>query len=42
MPTVTHAVEDYLKAIWKLSHEGGGKVPVGDIAPALEIGRAHV
>src|SRR6266853_1467894 len=29
MPSITHAVEDYLKAIWKLSHQTGrGKVPV--------------
>ena len=43
MPSVTHAVEDYLKAIWKLSHEsGGGKVPVGDIAAHLKISAPSV
>ena len=42
MPTVTHAVEDYLKAIWKLSHEGGGKVPVGDIATYLKVSAPSV
>lgn len=42
MPTVTHAVEDYLKAIWKLSHEGGGKVPVGDIAAHLKVSAPSV
>ena len=42
MPTVTHAVEDYLKAIWKLSHEGGGKVPVGDIATQLKVSAPSV
>ncbi len=43
MPNVTHAVEDYLKAIWKLSHQaGGGKVPVGDIAAQLGISAPSV
>lgn len=43
MPSITHAVEDYLKAIWKLSHEsGGGKVPVGDIAAYLKISAPSV
>lgn len=43
MPSVTHAVEDYLKAIWKLSHHaGGGKVPVGDIAAHLKISAPSV
>ena len=43
MPSVTHAVEDYLKAIWKLSHQsGGGKVPVGDIALHLGISAPSV
>ena len=43
MPSVTHAVEDYLKAIWKLSHQGGGgKVPVGDIAAHLGVSAPSV
>jgi len=43
MPSVTHAVEDYLKAIWKLSHQTrGGKVPVGDIAVHLGISAPSV
>lgn len=43
MPSITHAVEDYLKAIWKLSHQaGGGKVPVGDIAAQLRISAPSV
>lgn len=43
MPSITHAVEDYLKAIWKLSHHaGGGKVPVGDIAAHLRISAPSV
>jgi DtxR family Mn-dependent transcriptional regulator len=43
MPSVTHAVEDYLKAIWKLSHQaGGGKVPVGDIASHLGVSAPSV
>ena len=32
MPSITQAVEDYLKAIWRLSHEGDERVSVGDIA----------
>jgi DtxR family Mn-dependent transcriptional regulator len=42
MPSVTQAVEDYLKAIWKLSHQGGGKVPVGDIATHLKVSAPSV
>lgn len=43
MPSITHAVEDYLKAIWKLSHQSGGrKVPVGDIAIQLGISAPSV
>jgi DtxR family Mn-dependent transcriptional regulator len=43
VPSITHAVEDYLKAIWKLSHHaGGGKVPVGDIAAHLRISAPSV
>jgi DtxR family Mn-dependent transcriptional regulator len=43
MPSITHAVEDYLKAIWKLSHQsGGGRVPVGDIAIHLGISAPSV
>lgn len=43
MPSITHAVEDYLKAIWKLSHQAGGKrVPVGDVAAYLKISAPSV
>jgi DtxR family Mn-dependent transcriptional regulator len=44
MAAVTHAVEDYLKAIWKLSHRrgDGGRVPVGDIADALRVSAPSV
>lgn len=42
MANVTQAVEDYLKAIWKLSHEGSGKVPVGDIATHLGVSAPSV
>lgn len=43
MASITHAVEDYLKAIWKLSHQaGGGKVPVGDIAAHLGVSAPSV
>jgi DtxR family Mn-dependent transcriptional regulator len=43
VPSITHAVEDYLKAIWKLGHHaGGGKVPVGDIAAHLRISAPSV
>jgi len=44
MATVTHAVEDYLKVIWKLSHRGreGDRVPVGDIAVHLRVSAPSV
>jgi len=43
VPSITHAVEDYLKAIWKLSHQAGGKrVPVGDVAAHLKISAPSV
>jgi DtxR family Mn-dependent transcriptional regulator len=44
MATVTHAVEDYLKVIWKLSHRGreGERVPVGDIAAHLRVSAPSV
>jgi DtxR family Mn-dependent transcriptional regulator len=42
MANVTQAVEDYLKAIWKLSHEGGGKVAAGDIAAHLRVSAPSV
>ena len=42
MPNVTHAIEDYLKAIWKLGHEGGGTVAAGDIASHLRISAPSV
>src|SRR5690349_16011672 len=44
MAAVTHAVEDYLKVIWKLSHRGGegDRVPVGDIAEALGVSAPSV
>jgi DtxR family Mn-dependent transcriptional regulator len=37
MPNVTQAIEDYLKAIWKLSHEGDGQAAAGDIAAHLGV-----
>ena len=42
MANVTQAIEDYLKAIWKLSHEGSGKIPVGDIAAHLKVSAPSV
>jgi DtxR family transcriptional regulator, Mn-dependent transcriptional regulator len=43
MPSITHAIEDYLKAIWKLSRERRGrKVPVGDIAAHLDVSAPSV
>jgi len=43
MPNVTHAIEDYLKAVWKLSHQGGGrKVPVGELATHLRVSAPSV
>jgi len=43
MPSITHAIEDYLKAIWKLSHSvGGGRVPVRDIAQHLNVSAPSV
>ena len=42
MPSVTQAVEDYLKAIWRLSHEGGERVSVGDIAAELKVSAPSV
>ena len=44
MATVTHAVEDYLKVIWKLSHRGreDERVPVGDIAAHLRVSAPSV
>src|SRR2546425_4888622 len=42
MPSVTQAVEDYLKAIWRLSHEGGERVSVGDIASELQVAAPSV
>jgi len=42
MPSVTQAVEDYLKAIWRLSHEGGERVSVGDIASELKVSAPSV
>ncbi|TMQ59175.1 MAG: metal-dependent transcriptional regulator [Candidatus Eisenbacteria bacterium] len=42
MPSVTQAVEDYLKAIWRLSHEGGERVSVGDIATELNVSAPSV
>ena len=42
MPSVTQAVEDYLKAIWRLSHEGGERVSVGDIATELKVSAPSV
>jgi DtxR family Mn-dependent transcriptional regulator len=42
MATVTQAVEDYLKAIWRLSHQEGERVPVGDIAAHLRVSAPSV
>jgi DtxR family transcriptional regulator, Mn-dependent transcriptional regulator len=42
MPARTQAVEDYLKAIWKLADEGGGRVSVGDIAAHLGVAAPSV
>ena len=44
MAAITHAVEDYLKVVWKLSHRDGGgdRVPVGDIAAELGISAPSV
>ncbi len=42
MHSITHAVEDYLKAIWRLSHEGGTRVSVGDIAAELKVAAPSV
>jgi len=42
MPNVTHAIEDYLKAIWKLSHEGDGQASVGDVAAHLRVSAPSV
>jgi DtxR family Mn-dependent transcriptional regulator len=44
MAAITHAVEDYLKVIWKLSHRRheGDRVPVGDIAAALSVSAPSV
>lgn len=42
MPNVTHAIEDYLKAIWKLGHEGTGQVAAGDIAAHLKVSAPSV
>jgi DtxR family Mn-dependent transcriptional regulator len=42
MPGVTQAVEDYLKAIWKLSHEGKGPVALVDVAGRLKVSAPSV
>jgi DtxR family transcriptional regulator, Mn-dependent transcriptional regulator len=42
MPGITHAIEDYLKTIWKLSHEGDGRVAAGDIAAHLRVSAPSV
>jgi DtxR family transcriptional regulator, Mn-dependent transcriptional regulator len=42
MPSVTQAVEDYLKVIWKLGHERGGNVAVGDVAAHLRVSAPSV
>lgn len=45
MAAITHAVEDYLKVIWKLSHQkdgSAGRVPVGDIASSLRVSAPSV
>jgi DtxR family transcriptional regulator, Mn-dependent transcriptional regulator len=42
MPNVTQAIEDYLKAIWKLSHEGSGQAAAGDVAAHLGVSAPSV
>jgi DtxR family transcriptional regulator, Mn-dependent transcriptional regulator len=42
MPSITQAVEDYLKAIWRLGHEGDERVSVGDIASELKVAAPSV
>lgn len=42
MPSITQAVEDYLKAIWRLSHEGDDRVSVGDIAEEIKVSAPSV
>jgi DtxR family Mn-dependent transcriptional regulator len=42
MPSITQAVEDYLKAIWRLGHDGGERVSVGDIAQELRVAAPSV
>ena len=42
MPSVTQAVEDYLKAVWKLGHERSGNVAVGDVAAHLGVSAPSV
>jgi DtxR family Mn-dependent transcriptional regulator len=42
MPSITQAVEDYLKAIWRLSREAGERVSVGDIAVELKVAAPSV
>ncbi|HEU4335474.1 MAG TPA: metal-dependent transcriptional regulator [Candidatus Eisenbacteria bacterium] len=42
MATVTQAVEDYLKTIWRLSRRDGERVPVGDIAADLAVSAPSV
>jgi DtxR family Mn-dependent transcriptional regulator len=42
MRSITQAVEDYLKAVWRLSHEGDERVSVGDIASELKVSAPSV
>jgi len=42
MPNVTQAIEDYLKAIWKLSHEGDGEATAGAVAAQLRVSAPSV
>src|SRR5512147_2185099 len=44
MAAITHAIEDYLKVVWKLSRPDGGdgRVPVGDIAAELGVSAPSV
>jgi DtxR family Mn-dependent transcriptional regulator len=42
MATITQAVEDYLKTIWRLSRRDAERVPVGDIAADLRVSAPSV
>jgi len=42
MATITQAVEDYLKTIWRIGHREGARVPVGSIASQLGVSAPSV